>query len=113
MTEKELKRLSRVELLGLLLDEVKRNEALEAQVKDLQNRLAERALFEEAKAASEQCIQSVQALGEKQDALFEKLEAEPPTPEDWQRMDERIENIMREQKAIRSMVASLWKGANR
>lgn len=113
MTERELKRLSRVELLGLLLDEVKRNDALEAQLKDLQDRLAERTLFEEAKTASEQCMQSVQGLGEKQDVLFQKLTAQVPTSEDWQRMNERIENIMREQKAIRSMITSLWKGANR
>ncbi len=107
MTEKELKRLSRVELLGLLLDEVKKNDALEAQVKDLQSRLDDRSMFETAKGASEQTADSIQKLSDRQEELFAKLE------EGWQRINEQMEHIGKEQEALRSQIASGGKGARR
>ena len=42
MTDKELKKLSRAELLELLIDQVKENETLQAQVEKLTNRLKDR-----------------------------------------------------------------------
>ena len=44
MTDKELKRLSRTELLELLVNQVEENEALKAQVSALTAKLEERAI---------------------------------------------------------------------
>ena len=47
MTGKELKKLSRTELLELLLHQVEENEQLRARLEETENRLAERAIVME------------------------------------------------------------------
>lgn len=82
MTDRELKKLSRVELLELLLAESKENERLQAQLKEanekLKNReilindsgsIAEAALklngvFEAAERAAEQYLENVRRMAE-------------------------------------------------
>lgn len=113
MTEKELRRLSRIELLGLLLDEVRKNEALEAKINDLQERLDERSQLETARAASEQYAEGVQKLTERQEAFLAKMESELPSADAWQQMSESIAQIKKEQKALRDMIAFGGKGAKR
>ena len=80
MTDKELKRLSRTELLELLLEQVEENEALRAEISDLKEQLADRVIklekagsiaeaalrlngvFEAAEAAAKQYIESLKEL---------------------------------------------------
>lgn len=80
MTDKELKRLSRAELLELLLEQVEENEALRAEVADLKRQLADRIIvmenagsiaeaalrlngvFEAAEAAAKQYVDSLKEL---------------------------------------------------
>ena len=94
MTEKELKKLSRAELLKLLLEEAEKNETLSAQVRDLKAQLAERMLavekagsiaeaslqlngvFEAAQAAAEQYLENVRTLSGRQEAVCRQMEAE-------------------------------------
>lgn len=44
MTDRELKHLSRTELLRLLIQQMKKNEVLEARLQDAENRLRSREL---------------------------------------------------------------------
>lgn len=80
MTEKELKRLSRAELLELLLEQVEENEALRAEIADLKGQLEDRVIkienagsiaeaalrlngvFEAAEAAAKQYVDSLKEL---------------------------------------------------
>ena len=83
MTDKELRKLSRAELLEMLIQQIERNEELEAELKkaktELRNRaitienagsLAEAALqinggFEAADRAAKQYLRNVQRMAEK------------------------------------------------
>ena len=57
MTDKELKRLSRTELLELLVNQVEENEALKAQVSALTAKLEERAIqIEESGSLAEAAL---------------------------------------------------------
>jgi predicted nucleic acid-binding Zn-ribbon protein len=87
MTDKELRRLSRLELVELLLEQSRRVSALEKQLQEANEKLnkreillheagniAEAALrlnhiFEDAQAASEQYMQGVQDLMARQSAV--------------------------------------------
>ena len=92
MTDKELKRLSRSELLEMLIAQMKENEALqsrlelaEAQLNDRQiavekaGTLAEASLslngvFEAAQRACAQYIENIQQLSARQEAICAKVE---------------------------------------
>lgn len=113
MTEKELKRLSRMELLGLLLDEVRRNEALETKVKDLQERLEDRSALNSARAAAEQYEEGIQKLTARQDEFLAKLAEGIPSQDVLRQISENIEHIMKEQEQLRNQIASGGKGARR
>ncbi len=80
MTERDLKKLSRLELLELLLQERRENDKLKAQVTELQEKLDDRAIriqecgsiaeaalklngvFEAAEAAAQQYLENVRWL---------------------------------------------------
>lgn len=80
MTDKELKRLSRAELLELLLEQVEENERLHKEIEELKNQLEDRVIkleqagsiaeaalrlngvFEAAEAAAKQYLDSVKEL---------------------------------------------------
>lgn len=80
MTDKELKKLNRAELLELLLEQVEENEALRAEIAGLKEQLADRTIkienagsiaeaalrlngvFEAAEAAAKQYIDSLKEL---------------------------------------------------
>ncbi|MGN1001973.1 MAG: hypothetical protein ACI4PC_04305 [Oscillospiraceae bacterium] len=94
MTDKELKRLSRSELLEMLIAQTEENqklqsrlEAAEAQLSDRRiaidkaGTLAEASLalngvFEAAEAAAKQYVENIQLLSEKQDSINRKLQEE-------------------------------------
>ena len=94
MTEKELKKLSRAELLEMLIAQSKRadelQEKLEKAEEELHSRqlkvdeagsLAEASLrlngvFEAAQAASEQYLENIRLLNERQEEICAKREAE-------------------------------------
>lgn len=81
MTDKELKRLSRTELLAMLLEQVKENEKLQARLGELQAQLDEKKIlideagsiaeaalklngvFQAAEAAAAQYLDNVRRLG--------------------------------------------------
>ena len=80
MTDKELKRLSRAELLELLLEQVEENERLHKEIEELKKQLEDRVIkleqagsiaeaalrlngvFEAAEAAAKQYLDSVKEL---------------------------------------------------
>lgn len=84
MTDKELRRLGRTELLELLLEESRENERLRAQIKKLSEQLASREIkisnagsiaeaslalndvFQAAQNAAEQYLENVRRLAEEQ-----------------------------------------------
>ncbi len=83
MTDRELRKLSRADLLELLLKERKENERLSAELKRVNEKLADKKLqieqsgsiaeaalrlngvFEAAQAAAEQYLENVRCLAEK------------------------------------------------
>ena len=84
MTERELKKLSRADLLELLLNERRENEGLRQQLEEAERKLADRRIqleqagsiaeaalrlngvFAAAEAAAEQYLDSVRSLTEEQ-----------------------------------------------
>lgn len=92
MTEKDLKKLSRIELLEMLLEQAKENEALRERVKSLQEQLAERqinlnqagniaeaslqlnGIFQAAQDAAQQYLDSIRDLSERQGAVCQEME---------------------------------------
>lgn len=92
MTNKELKRLSRADLLEMMLAVTKENEQLQASVIQMKKRLDDRTVsiencgslaeavlqlngvFEAAKAACEQYVQNIQERNANQDQYFHQME---------------------------------------
>ncbi len=93
MTKKELKRLSRTDLLELLLQERQENETLHAEIKCLKEQLADRiitiqnsgsiaeaslqlnGIFDMAQRAAEQYLENIRLLSGKQEEICEQMEA--------------------------------------
>lgn len=128
MTDKQLKHLSRVELIDIIFELQKQKEAAEARAEELQKKLEERELhiaesgsiaeaalringiFEAAQAAAEQYLISVRANAERQrfdsrplaadsgsdnaDAARRETAADEMTEQDWDSIDQRIQEIM-------------------
>lgn len=94
MTEKQLKKLSRTDLLELLVAQTKRAEALEEELKILKEQLANKEIkinnsgsiaeaslklngvFESAQAAAEQYLENIRSMSGDQKSLCEQMEAE-------------------------------------
>ena len=94
MTDQELRKLKRTELLELLLTQEKENEELRRQLQEARDRLEERKLsldeagsiaeaamrlngvFEAAQAAADQYLENVRSLSEGQESRCARLEAE-------------------------------------
>lgn len=93
VTKKELKRLSRTDLLELLLQERQENETLHAEIKCLKEQLADRiitiqnsgsiaeaslqlnGIFDMAQRAAEQYLENIRLLSGKQEEICEQMEA--------------------------------------
>lgn len=94
MTDKELKKLSRMELLELLVAQAKETEELRAQLDEANAKLESRALdieeagsiaeaslklngvFSAAEAAAAQYLDNIKNLSERQEEICRKMEAE-------------------------------------
>lgn len=91
MTDKEIRKLGRPELLELLIEQTRRKEELEQQVTDLQAQLKSRDIrlsqagsiaeaslqvsrvFEEAQQAADQYLQNIQRLEREQQAATDQI----------------------------------------
>lgn len=119
MTEKELRKLSRTELLEMLLEQTRRVEELERQLASAQAALNDRRLalnqagsiaeaalklngvFEAAQQACAQYTENIQALSERQAAVCAQMEAESyararQTVEAAERQREKIERTAKQ-----------------
>lgn len=94
MTDNELKKLNRKELLEMLLQQIKENEELEEKIKDLEQKLEDRSInlteagsiaeaalkvndvFAVAQAAANQYLENVEKLCGNQKMLCDAMEAE-------------------------------------
>lgn len=94
MTDKELKKLSRIDLLEMLLMQKKENDQLRLQVAELQEKLQERKIaveqagsiaeaslqlngvFESAQAACSQYVENIEKLSARQETICRKMEQE-------------------------------------
>ena len=94
MTDKELRKLSRSELLEMLVEQSRENDKLRAQIEQLQQQLSDRQLridqagsiaeaslqinqvFEAAQQAAEQYLENIRALSGRQEEVCRKLEEE-------------------------------------
>lgn len=102
MTERELRKLSRADLLGLLVEQMKENDRLRAELEEAQERLSARMIeldkagsiaeaslqlngvFQAAQAACAQYIENVEHLSARQEEVCARLERE--TQEKCERM---------------------------
>lgn len=105
MTDKELKRLKRVDLLELLIAQTRETDRLRAELEELKAKMAERDLvlaqsgsiaeaalklnevFEAAQAAADQYVAGVKSGADLEEQtmdeiLLDSLEAEPPAQEE-------------------------------
>ena len=94
MTEQELKKLSRADLLAMLLEQSKENDALRSQLSQMRAELDDKAIrienagsiaeaalqlngiFEAAQAACAQYTDNIRTLAQKQEALCAQMERE-------------------------------------
>lgn len=94
MTDQELRKLGRAELLELLLEQLKENEALRTQLEEAQTQLSERKIglekagsiaeaalqlngvFEAAQAACTQYIENIEQLSSQQEQICAEMERE-------------------------------------
>lgn len=133
MTNKELKRLTRAELLELLLAQTRESERLKARLYDAQMQLSERQLrvsqagdmaqaalkvngvLEAAQAAASQYLENVAALEQKTMADCRRMDME--TREDCQQMLERTraecERMLTEAREEASHIRSKSKNGQR
>ena len=115
MTKKELKRLSRTDLLELLLQERQENETLHAEIKCLKEQLADRiitiqnsgsiaeaslqlnGIFDMAQRAAEQYLENIRLLSGKQEEICEQMEAKTAEKCSASEMDtkQRREKLMK------------------
>lgn len=93
MTEKEMKKLSRADLLELLLQARRENDQLQSEVERLKKRLTDRSIaiqnagsiaeaslqlsgiFEAAQEAAEQYLENIRTLSGRQKKICEQMEA--------------------------------------
>lgn len=94
MTNKELRRMSRSELLELLIDQMEENEKLSTELDKVKKQLQERriiaencgsiaeaalqlnGIFEAAEAAARQYVESVCSMADERKQLYEKEKAD-------------------------------------
>ncbi len=94
MTEKEMRRLSRRQLLQLLLEQTERADDLEKKLREMEDRLEDKRLvateagslaeatvrlnrvFEAADAACEQYIENIKRISKNADSFKDRLEAD-------------------------------------
>ena len=94
MTDKELKRLSRGELLEMLIAQARENEKLKQELEDAQAALQDRSIaidnagsiaeaslqlsgvFEAAQNAAEQYLANIQRMNDQQDLIAQKLQGD-------------------------------------
>ena len=75
MTDRELRKLSRAELLELLLEESRENERLRAQLQEMNEKLADRAIrIERAGSIAEAALQLNGVLQAAEEAAAQYLE---------------------------------------
>lgn len=123
MTEKEMRKLSRADLLELLLQERKENESLRAEIESLKHQLddhmlkikkvgsiAEAALqvngfFEAAQKAAYQYMENIRFLGDKYKKACEKMKAD--TEAKCRDMERRMEVRCEQSRASAKETASI------
>ena len=94
MTDKELRRLSRSELLEMLIAQTEENQKLQSRLEAAEAQLSDRRIaidkagtlaeasmalngvFEAAEAAAQQYLENIQRLSQQQDAIDQKLRGE-------------------------------------
>lgn len=147
MTEKELKKLSRAELLEMLIAQSKRADELQEKLEKAEVELNSRQLkvdeagsiaeaslrlngvFEAAQAASEQYLENIRALQERQEEICAKRDAESKAEAErlltdtkesckkmmteakaasenyWAEVSERLENFYAEHAGLRELLS--------
>ncbi|MDY2628730.1 MAG: hypothetical protein SOW08_10545 [Lachnospiraceae bacterium] len=114
MTEKELRKLRRVDLLEMLTVQIRENESLQDQVRELIDQLNDRKImmsnagsiaeaaiqvngvFQAAQAAGDQYLENLVRLEEQKKAEYEKMRREAET--EYQQMRQQIETECREMR---------------
>ena len=94
MTDKELKRMSRAELLQMLITQVEENQSLQARLEAAETQLKDRSLavsetgtmaeaalslngvFQTADAAAQQYLDNIRQMQERQELLYQEAEDE-------------------------------------
>ena len=125
MTEKELRKLNRAELLEMLIAQSKEVEELRAQVSELKKKLDDREIcldqagsiaeasvllngvFEAAQAAAQQYLENIQMLSGRQEQICAEMERktrERCVEKRWAEISERLEDFYNEHKGLRELL---------
>ena len=124
MTEKELRKLNRAELLEMLIAQSKEVEELRAQVSELKKKLDDREIcldqagsiaeasvllngvFEAAQAAAQQYLENIQMLSGRQEQICAEMElvAQEGVEKRWAEISERLEDFYNEHKGLRELL---------
>ena len=109
MNDRELKKLSRSELLEVLIAQMKENESLRTELTEARAKLAERTMdydeagsiaeaalkvngvFEAAQAAADQYLENVRALTDRAQSIADKIESESRAKADAMLTEARAE----------------------
>lgn len=122
MTDKELQRLSRAELLELLIKQTEENEQLKRQLESADTKLRERnidmenvgsiaeaslklnGVFEAAENAARQYLENIDSINSKTEEKCDKLICEAHS-----RADEILKSASEESEKIRSKAEAYWR----
>jgi hypothetical protein len=138
MTEKELRGLSRADLLELLIMESKKNQELQMQLDEANAKLrskeitinnagsiAEAALqlngiFDAAQAASEQYLQNIMSLSQRQEEVCAEMErqtrqqcdemvaqAEQASKAYWDEVSQKLDAFYKEHAGLKQLLATM------
>lgn len=121
MTDKDLKRMSRTELLQMLIDQVKENEELKDQLEEANKKLEERVIsvnnagsiaeaalqingvFEAAELAAKQYLENVQMLTSRQESICKGMQEDAQRKADMIVAEAEIHS-----KRVRSEADEYW-----
>lgn len=135
MTEKELRKLTRKQLLELLFKQIQHSDALEEELKEAKQRIEDRNLmqkeagsiasaslklngvFEAAEAAAAQYLENIAKLNEDHELVYERAKAEAKEKADalveaaeklCREAEERAENAEKRLKAIEGKIQEMY-----
>ena len=131
MTEKELQRLNRRELLEMLISQMEKNEYLQQKLEEAEEKLSSRqialqnagsiaeaslqlnSVFESAQAAAEQYLENIAHMNEQQEKIAQRMNEEArkqaaaivaEADAYWKQVSDKIQSLLQQQESLRQLL---------